>query len=283
MKLSVIIVNYNTVKLTQDCLRSVFASKTNFDFEVFVSDNGSTDGSVGMIKSKFPQVKLIENKANLGFSKGNNVAIKQAQGEYVLLLNSDTTIEPDALQVSVARMDADPRIGALGGKVLLPNGELDKAARRKFPNPANAFLRLFGLSKFSDYNITAPIDQEMEIDAVMGAYMMVRKEAIDKVGMLDEEYFMYGEDLDWCWEIKHAGYKILYYPAAVITHYKYGSSQMIPFRTITMAHQAMKIFYRKHYAKEHNHFFNMFVYTGITMRQYLVLMRNVFQGKKSVH
>jgi GT2 family glycosyltransferase len=283
IKLSVVILNYNTTKLTEACLESVFKSKTDFEFEVLVSDNGSTDGSIEMVKTRFPQVKLIENNANLGFSKGNNVAIKQSRGQYVLLLNSDTTVDPDAFDVSVKYMDAHPNVGVLGGKLILPDGSLDKATRRKFPNPANAFLRLFGLSKYSDYNIDTPIDQETEIDATVGAYMMVRRRAIEKVGMLDEEYFMYGEDLDWCWQIKHGGYKIVYYPAARITHYKYGSSQMIPFRTIRMAHQAMKIFYRKHYAKDHNPVFNLLVYFGITARQYLVLAKNIFKGKKSVH
>ena len=283
MDLSVIILNYNTKNLLQKCLESVFKSTTNYKFEVIVSDNGSTDGSQEMIKSKFPQARLIENNANLGFSKGNNIAIKQALGRYILLLNSDTTVESDTFQVSVAKMESDYKIGVLGGKLILPDGSLDKATRRKFPNPANAFLKLFGMSRLSDYNIDSPIDEEMEIDATVGAYMMVRKEAIDKVGLLDEEYFMYGEDLDWCWRIKHAGYKIIYYPTARINHYKYGSSQTIPFRTIRMAHRAMKIFYRKHYANQYNPIFNSLVYLGIGLRQYLVLLRNVFQKKKTVH
>ncbi len=283
MQLSIILVNYNTEELTRKCLRSVFDSKVSFDYEVFVSDNGSTDSSLEMVKAEFPTVKVIENGKNLGFSKGNNVAIRQAIGQYILLLNTDTEVKPDAFELSIQKMESDSRIGILGAKVLLPNENLDKACRRRFPNPWNSFLRLFGLKKFSDYNIDSPIDQEMEIDAVMGAYLLIRKSVIDRIGLLDEDYFMYGEDLDWCWRAKAAGYKVIYYPKAEITHYKYGSSQMIPFRTIKMAHIAMKIFYRKHYAQKYNWLFNQFVYLGISLRMYLVLLINIFRHKKTVH
>ena len=283
MDLSVIIINYNTKGLLESAIRSVLNSQTNYKIEILVPDNGSVDGSQAMVKEKFPEVSLIENNANLGFSKGNNVAIKQAVGRYILLLNSDTEVRTDTLDLSISYMDERENVGAMGCKVMLPNGELDKACRRKFPNPWNSFLRLFGFKKISDYNINTPIDQETEVDAVMGAYMMVPKSVIDKVGMLDEEYFMYGEDLDWCWRIKEAGYKIMYYPAAEITHYKYGSSKLVPFKMIRMAHNAMKIFYRKHYAKQYPWIFNQLVFLGINLRMLLVLVVNLLRNKKSVH
>ena len=283
MDLSIVIVNYNTKELTRKCLRSVFASKTNFQYEVWVVDNGSKDGSIEMVKAEFPQVKLIEAGENLGFSKGNNLALKQATGRYLLLLNSDTEIESNTLEVSGRYLDTYQDVGAMGCKVLLPNGELDKACRRKFPNPANAFLRLFGLKKYSNYNIDTPIDEEVEVDSVMGAYLMVRKYVVDKVGYLDEDYFMYGEDIDWCWRIKEAGYKIMYVPTCKITHFKYGSSQTIPFRIIRMSHKAMEIFYRKHYAKKYFFLFNWLVYLGINLRMYLVLFVNLFRKKKIVY
>jgi GT2 family glycosyltransferase len=281
MDLSVIILSYNTKDLLRKCLWSVFASKIDFKFEVLVPDNGSTDGSADMIKQDFPQAKFINTGGNIGFSKGNNIALRQAQGKYVLLLNPDTEVNPDTLDKSIKYLESHSEVGAMGCKVLLPSGQLDQACRRKFPNPKNSFLRLFGLSKFSDYNFVTPIDQEIEVDAVMGAYMMVRKDLIDKVGLLDEDYFMYGEDLDWCWRIKEAGYKIMYYPACSITHYKYGSSQLIPFKTIRMAHKAMKIFYRKHYAGKSNWLFNKLVYLGINLRMYLVMLVNVPKKKVS--
>ncbi|OGE73641.1 MAG: hypothetical protein A3I07_02860 [Candidatus Doudnabacteria bacterium RIFCSPLOWO2_02_FULL_42_9] len=283
MDLSIIIVNYNTKELLRKCLGSVLNSVGSWQMEVIVSDNGSTDGSITMVETNFSQVKLIQNNANLGFSQGNNVAIKQAIGKYILLLNSDTAVRPDAIDLSIKYMDDHIDVGIMGAKVLLPDGTLDKACRRKFPNPWNSFLRLFGLAKLSDYNIDTPIDQEVEVDAVMGAYLMIRKTVVDKIGLLDEEYFMYGEDLDWCWQTKAAGYKVMYYPKAEIVHYKYGSSQLIPFRTIKMAHQAMKIFYRKHYAPKYNSLFNVFVYLGINLRMYLVLLVNIFRKKKTVH
>src|SRR5690606_22118290 len=141
----------------------------------------------------------------------------------------------------------------------------------------------FGLAKYSDYNIRTPIDEEMEVDAIMGAYFLVRKSVVDEVGMLDEEFFMYGEDLDWCWRIKQAGHKIVYYPKAQITHYKYGASKSVPFRVIRWAHTAMKIFYRKHYAKKYPWIFNQAVYLGINLRMALVFVINIFSKKKRVH
>ncbi|MGE5297936.1 MAG: glycosyltransferase family 2 protein [Acidobacteriaceae bacterium] len=283
MDLSVIIVNYNTRELLKKCLESAFLSKTAFAFEVIVSDNGSKDASLEMVNTEFPQVKIIANGANLGFSKGNNVAIRQAAGEYILLLNSDTTVREDTFDLSVNYAKTHPEVGALGCKVLLPSGQLDKACRRKFPNPWNSFLRLFGLKKFSDYNIDLPIDQETEVDAVMGAYMLVPKKVVEKVGMLSEDYFMYGEDLDWCWRIKKAGYKIVYYPKASITHFKYGSSKLVPFKTIRLAHNAMKIFYKKHYSENYPQAFNWLVVLGIDLRMFLVLAVNLIRKNKSVH
>lgn len=283
MTLSVIIVNYNTKDLLRKCLSSVYSSRVDFLMEVIVSDNGSKDQSLNMVKSEFKQVLLIENGQNLGFSKANNVAIKKAKGEFVLLLNSDTELEANALQESVNYLKTHINVGVLGGKVILPDGSLDKACRRKFPNPANSFLRLFGLQKYSDYNIQGPIDQEMEIDATTGAYMMVRRSAMEKVGLLDEQFFMYGEDLDWCMRFKNNGFKVVYFPKAVIKHYKYGSSQQIPFRIIQASHDAMKIFYKKHYASSHSFVFNQFIYLGIDLRKLLVFFVNVFREKKSVH
>lgn len=283
MDLSVIIISYKEKDLLRKCLRSVLASKTSFLFEVIVIDSASLDGTVEMVRAEFPNVKLLDNQINLGFSKGNNVAIKQATGRLILLLNADTEINPETLDLSVKYMDEHPQVGAMGCKVLLPSGKLDPSARRKFPNPLNSFYRLFGLKRLSDYNIEAPIDQEMEVDAIMGAYFMTRKSVIDQVGVLDEDFFMYGEDLDWCWRIKDAGFKIMYYPAAQITHFKYGASQTVPFRTINWSHAAMKIFYQKHYAKDHNPIFNQLVYLGINLRKYFVMAKNLFVNKKTTH
>ena len=284
MDLSVIILTYNAKDLLRQCLKSVFVSKTNFKFEVLIPDNGSTDGAIEMIKSEFPQVKLIENGKNLGFSGGNNVAIKQSIGRHILLLNPDTEVRPDTFDLSIKYMDAHSMVGIMSCKVLLPNGQLHEACRRRFPNPANAFLRLFGFRKFSNYNYhNISVDQEMEVDSVTGAYLMIRRSVVDQVGLLDEQFFMYGEDLDWCWRVKEAGFKVLYYPSAQITHYLYGSAKFVKFRSVQWAHDAMKIFYRKHYASQHSWLFNQFVFLGINIRMYLVQLINIFRREKSVH
>jgi GT2 family glycosyltransferase len=283
MDLSVIILNYNTKEHLRKCLASIRLTKSAYKIETIVADNGSKDGSLEMVKQDFPEVKIVNNNANLGFAKGNNMAIKQASGKYILLLNSDTAVNEKTFDETIKYLQTHPDVGALGAKVLLPNGELDKACRRKFPNPANSFLRLFGLKKFSDYNVAGDVDQEAEVDAVMGAYIAVPRSVIDQVGLLDEQYFMYGEDLDWCWRIKHAGYKIVYYPKSAIVHYKYGSSKNIPFKVIGWAHDAMAIFYRKFYAPDHSWLFNQFVYSGIALRMCLVMFANLFRGKKTVH
>ncbi len=284
MDLSVIILNYNTKDLLKTCLQSVFNSITSYDMEVIVADNGSTDGSVEMLRQQFPKVKILENGRNLGFAGGNNPAIKIAQGRHILLLNSDTEVRPDTFDLCLKYLDQHADVGILGCKVLLPNGKLHQASRRRFPNPANAFLRLFGLREYSDYNYqNISIDQEMEVDSVVGAFLMIRKTVVDKIGLLDESFFMYGEDLDWCWRAKEAGYKVVYYPRAEIMHYLYGTSKAVAFRSVQWAHEAMKIFYKKHYAKEHNWFFNQFVYLGIFLRKYLVTFVNLFRTEKSVH
>lgn len=282
MNLSIIIISYNEKELLRKCLQSVLASKTDFDFEVIVTDSGSADGTREMMHSEFPDIKFLDNKENLGFSKGNNVAIKQASGKHILLLNADTEVRPNTFDLSVEYLESHAQVGALGCKVLLPNGELDPSARRNFPNPVNSFFRLFGLKKYSNYNISGPADQEMEVDAIMGAYFLTRREVIDKVGMLDEEFFMYGEDLDWCYRIKRAGYKIVYFPGCEIIHFKYGASKSVPFKVVGWAHSAMKIFYKKHYAADHNWFFNQLVYLGINLRMALVFGINLVRTKRSV-
>jgi GT2 family glycosyltransferase len=283
MDLSVIVLNYNTKKLLRNCLSSVFASTGEFKIEVLVADNGSTDGSIEMIKNDFPRAVLIQNGQNLGFSKGNNVAIKQAAGRHILLLNSDTVVQPDAFAKMIEKADGDVNIGALGPKILLPNGQLDPSARRNFPNPANSFLRLFGLKKFSNYNIAGPVDQEMEVEAIMGACMLVPRRVIDQVGMLDEDFFFYGEDLDWCFRIKQAGFKVVYFPQAEILHIKSASSKHIPFQIVKVAYAAMRIFYTKHYAPKYPLLFNLLVYAGISLRMYAVIFINLFRSSKSVH
>lgn len=282
MDVSILIVNYNTRQLTLDCLRSVYASETEFTYEVIVIDNDSKDDSVQAIRLEFPLVKLIENTENIGFAKANNQGMEAAQGRYVLLLNSDTVIQRDTLQTMVAFMDRNPITGASGCKIILPDGSLDKACKRGFPTPSASFYYAFGLSKlfpneprFNQYQLGyLDPDQEYPVDCLVGAFMLVRRETIEQVGGLDETFFMYGEDVDWCYRIKQAGWGIHYYPRTMIVHYKGGSARRRPFKIIYEFHRAMILFHRKHYRKKYNILVNGAVYAGVGLKMLLALLTN---------
>lgn len=280
MDLSIIILSFNSKTDLQRLLPSVFASVGNFSFEVIVVDNGSTDGTLDSLK-RLKDLKIIANKNN-GFSHGNNLGIKQAQGKYLLILNPDTELKSNTLATMLNLMENRPEVGIAGCKILLPTGKLDLACRRRFPNPWNSFKRLFLLNN-RDYNYSnIPIDQEMEVDSVVGAFMLVRKTVVDKIGLLDEKFFMYGEDLDWCWRCKAAGFKVWYYPKAVITHYKGSSSKKIPFRALRWFHDAMWIFYSKHYASQYIFLFNWAVWVAIYLRLAGLAAINFFRKEKFV-
>ncbi|WZL73650.1 glycosyltransferase family 2 protein [Clostridiaceae bacterium 35-E11] len=271
MDLSIIIVNYNTKELTKQTLNSIFTKTHNFLYEVFVVDNASTDDSIEMIQEEFPQVKLIQNAQNLGFSKANNIAIRQSKGRYILLLNSDTVVIDDCLEKCIQHMDKHVNIGALGCKVILPDGNLDLACKRSFPTPEVSMYRILGLSKlfpkskkFGQYNLTYVDENEIhEIDCLVGAFMMIRREVIEAVGLLDEDFFMYGEDVDWCYRMKEAGWKIVYYPKAQIVHYKGGSSKKKNPKLIYEFYRAMYLFYNKHYKRKYSSLITLLVYAGI--------------------
>jgi len=230
IKLSVIILNYNTVGLLKSCLSAVLAS-TGFEgkeLEVIVVDNNSSDNSAEMVKKDFPDVKLIRNKKNLGFSTGNNVGIKNAGGKFLLLLNSDTLVEPNVLITVLKSMDNDRLIGAATCLLQTADGKIDPASHRGFPTPWNSMSYFLGLEKlfpktrfFGGYhqgwkNLKVP----HEVDCISAAFMMVPEKVINKVGLLDERFFMYGEDIDWCLRIKNAGFKIFFYPGVKTLHLK---------------------------------------------------------------
>jgi len=284
MILSVVVISYNTKELTKQTLQSIFDKKIyNYTYEVIVVDNASTDGSIEMLKKEFPQVKLILSDKNLGFSKGNNLAIKQSQGQYILLLNSDTVIIDDCLEKSIRYMEKHKSVGALGCKVLLSNGELDHACKRGFPTPEASLYYMLKMdklfpesTKFGQYTLNYLSQDEInEVDSVTGAFMMVRREAFDQVGLLDEDFFMYGEDIDWCYRIKTAGWKIIYFPESKIIHYKGGSSKKKRWKVMYEFHRAMYLFYHKHYAKKYNFAITLAVYLGISIKLALSLIINV--------
>mgnify|MGYP002398446200 CR=1 FL=1 len=286
MDLSILIVNYNTRELTLDAIRSVYASVTKYAYEVILIDNHSSDGSVEAISKAYPQVKLIENTENVGFARANNQGIRQASGRYVLLLNSDTIIQPDTLEIMLDFMDRHPTVGASGCKVVLPDGSLDKACRRGFPTPGASFCYLFGLSKlfpkvprFNQYQLGhLDPDEEYPVDCLVGAFMLVRREAIEQAGLLDETFFMYGEDIDWCYRIKQAGWQIYYFPKTSIVHYKGAGKKHKPPKIVYEFHRAMILFHRKHYHRHYSWLVNSMVYTGVWLKLMLALSINAWRG-----
>jgi len=260
--LGIVIVNWNTRDLLRRCLHAVLASQ-GVAFQVVVVDNASGDGSPDMVQAEFPQVGLIRSAINGGFAYANNLGLRslgfdrgcgETAPRYALLLNPDTEVPPDALREMVAFMDADPRIGVAGPKLVLPDGSLDLACRRSFPTPEISAYRMLGLSKlfphsrrFGRYNLTY-LDPDLvtEVDSVVGAYMQVRREAIAGVGLLDEVYFMYAEDIDWAYRVKQAGWTVWYNPTVTVLHVKRAASRRNP-RAQQEFYRAMLIFYRRHY------------------------------------
>lgn len=284
MDLSIVIVSYNTKELLKDSLKSIDPAIKNLKAEVFVVDNASSDGTAQMVKSDFPEVVLIANRDNMGFSKANNQAIKRANGEYVLILNPDTKVLKDTFVKMVDYMESHEDVGIATCRIEFPDGKLDRDCRRHFPTPWHSFTHFSGLSKlfpgtqlFDQYNYGYLSENvEHKIDACVGAFMMVKKTAIEKVGMFDEEFFFYGEDLDWCYRFRKAGYEIMYTPITKIIHYKGASSgikkssqeitsatretkKMVMGQTV----RAMRIFYRKHYKNKYPFFINWIVYSGM--------------------
>jgi len=282
--LGIVILNWNTRDLLRRCLQTVLASEGVERFRVVVVDNASSDDSVAMLRQEFPQVGVIANPVNSGYPAGNNLGLRQlgyeGQGRvredaprHAMLLNPDTEVPPDALARLVDYMDARPEIGIAGPRLMLPDGSLDLACRRSFPSPQVSLYRFTGLARlfprhrqFGRYNMTfADPGQELEVDAVVGACMIVRREAIAQAGLLDEDFFMYGEDLDWAWRIKAAGWKVYYQPQVVVQHVKRAASRQSR-RAGHEFQRAMLIFYRKHYRRSTPLWLHSLVMTGLLLK-----------------
>lgn len=293
--ISIVIVNYNTKEFLRNCLRSIRESiSSKISYEIIVVDNASTDGSPSAIlniKNKISNIKTILNNRNLGFSKANNQAIKVAQkSRYVLFLNPDTLIEKNSIEKMIRFMDENKDAGAATCKVVMPNGKIDDATHRGFPTPWNAFCHFVGLAKlfpksklFSGYTLSwLDLNMTHEIDVLAGAFMLVRREAGKEIGWWDEDYFFYGEDIEFCYQLKQGGWKIYYVPQASILHYKgvSGGIKKVS-KEITTASQetkkwatrqrfkAMKIFYNKHYKQQYPPFVSWMVNKGILVVEYL--------------
>jgi GT2 family glycosyltransferase len=283
---SVIIVNWKTPELLAECLESLKTDQEFNRFETIVVDNNSGDESVPMLKARYPQVKLIENTDNKGFSKAVNQAVPLCTGEYLLLLNPDAKVVGSAISILARFLDENPEVGACGPKVLNADGTLQLACRRAFPSLAASFYRLTYLSHlfpknpaFSKYNMTyADPDQLLEVDALSGSCMMIRSRVVKKIGLLDEDIFMFGEDIDWCWRVKEAGDKVMYVPEAVVYHIHGAASRKRPVGTTINLHKGMEVFYRKHLAKRYWAPVNLLVYAAIWSRALLFILINVIKN-----
>ena len=248
MKLSIVIVSYNVCRFVAQCLDSVLRASEGIDVEVFVVDNASADDTVSHIGSRYPWVKLIANDDNLGFSRANNIAIRQAQGEYVLLLNPDTIVAGSTLRECVGFMDAHPQAGGLGVRMHNADGSLAPESRRAIPSPWVSCLKMLGFTK-RYYMSHLSWDEPGRIEVISGAFFMLRRKALDQVGLLDEDFFMYGEDIDLSYRLLKGGWENWYHPSDIV-HFKGESTQKSSFRYVHVFYQAMLIFFRKHYGHQ---------------------------------
>jgi len=285
-RLSIIIVNYNVKEFLEQALQSIEKATVNLSAEVFVVDNHSVDESVKMVRQKYPRVRLIVNEQNAGFAAANNQALRQAQGDYLLVLNPDTLVQEDTFVTMIDYLDKHPDVGMAGCKILNPDGTLQLACRRSFPTLRVALPKIFGLSRlfprskfFGKYNLTyLDPNQETSVDAVSGSFMMVRKKAMDEVGLLDESFFMYGEDLDWCYRFKQAGWDIKYVPDTKIIHYKGESSKFAAFDSFITFYRAMDLFVRKHFGSRWTFIFHFFIRLGIFFRATIGLVAQAVES-----
>ncbi|MBN1996045.1 glycosyltransferase [candidate division KSB1 bacterium] len=255
MKVSVVIVSYNVREFLQQALASLERALSGIKHEIFVVDNASSDSSVEYVRRSFPKVKVIANAENVGFARANNQAIARCSGEFVCLINPDTVVQEDTFSVLLDFFARNSDAGATSCKVLNPDGSLQLACRRSYPTPWVAFTKIIGLARlfphsrlFGRYNLTyLDPGQVAPVDAISGSFMFVRKSVIDSVGMLDESFFMYGEDLDWCFRIKQGGWNIYYVPDTQIIHFKGESSKKSPFEQRRLFYEAMRLFVKKHF------------------------------------
>ena len=292
LDLSIVIVSYNTKDFLKRCLTSILSSiEGKLSYEIIVVDNASSDNSSEMVRKEFPHIELIANKNNVGFSKANNQGIKISENcKYVLFLNPDTIMQDQTIEEMIKFMDNNKDAGAATCKLVMLNGKIDDASHRGFPTPWNALCYFTGLSRifpesriFTGYNLGwMDMDKTHEIDALAGAFMLVRREAGEDVKWWDEDYFFYGEDIDFCYELKQKGWKIYYVPTVFVTHYKgvSGGIKSVS-KEITTASietkkratkwrfNAMRIFYNKHYKEKYPWIVNMLVSIGISVRERL--------------
>jgi O-antigen biosynthesis protein len=286
MDLSVIIVNYNVKYFLEQCLHAVYRAMQKMNGEVIVVDNNSADSSVQMIKERFPEVHVLTNTTNLGFAKANNQAIKQASGRYLLLLNPDTVVQEDTFSKCLEYMESHADVGCLGVKMIDGKGKYLPESKRALPTPLVAFYKIFGLSalfprsrKFGRYHLGyLNRDEIHEVDVISGAFMLMRKTALEKTGLLDEDFFMYGEDIDLSYRFKLSGYRNIYFPLTAIIHYKGESTRKSSINYVVVFYRAMMIFARKHFSKKTYRFYSSFIHLAIYIRAGLSISGRFLMG-----
>lgn len=281
---SVIILNFNTRPLTQLCLESVKRSRLGtYSMEIIVCDNASTDQTLEMVRKDFPDVVRIQNGGNVGFAAGNNPGIKRAKGRYIVLLNSDTEVTPNVMKSMIAFMDAHPKAGAATCKLMLMDGTMDPACHRGFPTPWSSFTYFMKLEKlfpasrvFGQYHQGyKDLTQPHEVDSISGAFFMVRRDVIKEVGLLDEDYFMYAEDIDWAYRIKKSGWQIWFTPEVTVLHKKKQSGRSHANRERRIKTQTFfitynKLFYTKHYEQVYPRWVTWLVYATLDTQLWLL-------------
>lgn len=286
LQLSVIIVNYNVKFFLEQCISAALKALQHMQGEIFVVDNDSVDGSVNMLKEKYPRVRVIENKKNVGFARANNQAIRVASGKYILLLNPDTVVEEDTFEKCFAFMESHPEAGAAGVKMIDGKGRFLPESKRALPTPSVAFFKIFGLSLlfprsklFGRYHL-GYLDRNAihEVDVLSGAFMFIRKNALDKAGLLDEDYFMYGEDIDLSYKIALAGYKNYYFPHTTIIHYKGESTKKGSLNYVFTFYTAMIIFVQKNFSARNAKMMSAMIRIAIYFRAFLSIIRRTLSG-----
>lgn len=287
-RLSIIIVSFQCRDLLRRCLESLDSERHRLSLEVILVDNGSTDGTVDMIRASFPWVRIGAEGENLGFARSNNLATSVARGRHLLYLNPDTVVPAGSLAASVAALEARPAVGMLGCKLVRPDGRLDHACKRGFPTPLSSLYHFVGLTKvrpesrrFAQYTAGwLDADQESPVDAVNGAFMLVRREALEAVGPMDEQYWLYMEDLDWCYRFWKAGWPVVYWPGVEVTHVKGGSTKPErPWHTNHAFHRGMWLFYKKHYAETRSPFVTGAVWLGVWAKLLLSAARSLASSR----
>ena len=282
MKLSIIIVSYNVCSYLRQCLQSIIKSNSFGEYEIIIIDNYSHDDSCRMVENEYPDIKLIKNNENLGFSKAVNIGIDNSNGEFICVLNPDTLVSDNTFHELLDYLKKNQNTGCIGPKILNPNGSLQLSCKRSFPNPLSAFFKLIGLSKifpkskyFGKYNLTFLDENKIHnVDAISGSFMLFPRLIVDKIGTFDESFFMYGEDLDFCHRIKQLGYAIIYNPATSIIHYKGESSKTAPYDMIQIFYTALHRFYNK-YSDLYSSwkYFSILVSLGISIRKTLAYLK----------